>query len=172
MPVSVGQPQLRPVRALLTNAGGGKACLWIHEADVSWLVTYLAEEVAAGHGGPLTDSDTANASDCAEAGQAPLLDAAVAAPCGSDLDTPTKTKKGGHKIRWWDFDSVWEAVITKGPLTGRTCVCKVADLTPEKWAAVANVHKFEVDFERATFQEKKTAARHFLELYLKRCGAE
>ena len=50
--------------------------------------------------------------------------------------------------------------------------CKVANLTPDKWAAVATVHEYEVDFERATFQEKKTAARHDLEFHLQGCHAE
>ena len=89
----------------------------------------------------------------------------------ADFDTPNKAKKGGPKIRW-DFNGAWEAVITKGPQKGASVSCKVANLTPEKWAAVAKVHKCEVDLETATFQEKKTAARHFLELHLQGCHAE
>jgi hypothetical protein len=49
------QPQLRAVRALLT----GKNILWVHEEDVSWLLTYISDELATGDGGPIDDADGA-----------------------------------------------------------------------------------------------------------------
>ena len=60
----------------------------------------------------------------------------------------------------------------EGAAQGPTVSCNVANLTPQKWAAAAKVHKYDVDFERATFQEKKTAARHYLELPLEGFRAE
>ena len=166
MPASFRKPQLRPVRALEF----GRA-LWVHEDDVGWLVTYLAEEVATGGVGPIDDADGSGDDERAGADEAPFGDgAAVAVPSGGDPVTPIKAQRGEVKLRW-DFDGAWEGVITKGPHKGTTVSCKVANLTPQKWAAAAQVHKYDVDFERATYQEKKTAARHYLELHLQGCRA-
>ena len=104
--------------------------------------------------------------------EAPFGDgAAVAEPSGADPFTPIKAKRGDVKLRW-DFDGAWEGVITKGPHKGKSVSCKVANLTEKKWAAAAKVHKYDVAFEKATFQEKKTAARHFLELHVQGLSAE
>ena len=162
MPASFGQPQLRPVRAM----EGGRNTLWLHEDDVAWLVTYLADEVGTGGVGPIDDADGEVDDEGEEVHEAPFGDgAAVAVPSGGDPVTPIKAKRGEVKLRW-DFDGAWEGVITKGPHKGKIVSCKVANLTPQKWAAAAKVHKYDVDFERATFQEKKTVARHFLELHV------
>ena len=159
---------MRPVRAMY----GGGSSLWLHEDDVPWLVTYLADEVATGGVGPIEDSDGEVEDECAEASQAPCLDGAeVAASSVGDPVTPTKTKKGVPKIRW-DVNGAWEAVITKGPQQGTKVSCKVANLIPEKFAAVAKVHKYEVACERAVSLEKKLVARHSLELHLQGCHAE
>ena len=161
MPASFRKPQLRPVRAMEC----GRA-LWLHEDDVGWLVTYLAEEVVTGGVGPIDDADGEVDDERAEADEAPFGDgAAVAVPSGGDPVTPIKAQRGEVKLRW-DFDGAWEGVITKGPHKGTTVSCKVANLTRQKWAAAAQVHKYDVDFDRATYQEKKTVARHYLELHL------
>ena len=170
MPANLGKPQLRPVRAMLGARNG--SVLWMHEDDVPWLVRYLADEQAIGGVGPIEDSDGESDDECAEASEELCLDgAAVAAPSGGDPVTPTKTKKGAPKISW-DFNGGWEAVIKESPQKSTTVSCKVANMSPEKWAAVAKVHGHMGDYERASFQEKKTAARHFLELHLQGCHAK
>ena len=117
MPEHLGKPQLRPVSAML-GAGGRAQCIWLHEGDVPWLVTYLADEVATGGVGPIEDSDGEEQDECEEASMTASLDgaavaapsdgaavaappdgAAVAAPSEGDIVTPTKRKKGEPKIR-------------------------------------------------------------------------
>ena len=80
MPEHLGKPQLRPVRAML-GAGGKAQCIWLHEGDVPWLITYLADEVATGGVGPIEDSDGEEQDECEEASMTASLDGdAVAAP--------------------------------------------------------------------------------------------
>ena len=60
MSVNLGQPQLRPVRALLSTEGGGKSCLCIHEADVS------RQKASRYHMQPTSCFETNVAADAAE----------------------------------------------------------------------------------------------------------
>jgi len=151
------QPQLRAVRALLT----GKNILWVHEEDVSWLLTYISDELATGGVGPIDDADGAMDDD-----QGLNLDgAAVAAHSEDHPVTPVKAKNPVGKIRL-DFSGAWEAVISQGPQKGSTASCKVKSITSDKCEQVSMVHKYTVNFKTATFQDKKTDARHFLELHL------
>jgi hypothetical protein len=143
-----------------------KKPLWIHEDDVPWLVTYIADELGTGGVGPIEDA----AGDMEEEGQEEnqellIQGAAVAAPSLLDPVTPVKVKKAAGKVRW-DFNGAWEAVIKEGPQKGTKVTCVVNALTAAKWAVVSNLHQYPVDFENSTFQERKTAARHFLEQHL------
>ena len=62
MSVNLGQPQLRPVRALRmsTGSGAGRASLWIHEADVS------RQKASRYHMQPTSCFETNVAADAAE----------------------------------------------------------------------------------------------------------
>ena len=94
-----------------------------------------------------------------------ILDgAAVAAHSEDHLVTPVKARSLVGKIRW-DFSGAWEAVISQGPQKGSTVSCKVQSITSEKWEQVSRVYTYTVDFKTATFQDKKTVARHLLELH-------
>ena len=81
--------------------------------------------------------------------------------------TPVKARKALGKLRW-DYDGAWEAVITQGPRKGTKATCEVANMTAEKWELVSKLHEYTVEFETATFQDKKFAAKHYLQLHLQR----
>ena len=66
----------------------------------------------------------------------------------------------------WDFEGAWEADILQGPRSATKIKCRVNTFTTEKWARASRVHKYTVDFDNATFADKKEAAMHFMELYL------
>ena len=153
------KPQLRAVRALLT----GKNILWVHEEDVPWLLTHISEELATGDVGPIDDAGGAMDDD-----QGLNLDGAAVAAHSEDRPvTPVKARSLVCKIRW-DTSGAWEAVISQGPQKGSTASCNAKSVTSEKWEQVSRVHKYTVDFKPATSQNKKTVARHYLELHLQR----
>jgi hypothetical protein len=107
----LGMPQLRTVRVMCST----RNTLWIHEVDVPWLVTYMAEELASGGVGPIDDAEGDMEEECQERNQELLVQgAAVAAPLLLDPVTPVKGKKALGKVRW-DFNGAWEAVISRGP---------------------------------------------------------
>ena len=70
-----------------------------------------------------------------------------------------------YKLRW-DFKGVWEADILRGPRKVTTATCTISKLTSEKWARVSGVHTYTVDFNNATFADKKRVAMHFMKVYL------
>ena len=39
-------------------------------------------------------------------------------------------------------------------------------MTSDKWARVSGVHNYMVDFNNATYKDKKLVAMHFLELHM------
>jgi hypothetical protein len=49
----LGLPQLRSVRAMCST----RHTLWIHEEDVPWLETYMADELASGGVGTIEDAE-------------------------------------------------------------------------------------------------------------------
>ena len=83
---------------------GQALCIWLHEGDVPWLITYLADEVATGGVGPIEGADGEEQDECEEAIMtasldgaavaAPLDGAADAAPSEGDIVTPTKREEG------------------------------------------------------------------------------
>ena len=97
---------MRDVRAMVS--GSRTKSLWLHEDDVPWLVSYLAEEAAIGGVDPIDDPDGEAEDESvedkyAEASQAPTLDgAAGAAPPDGDHMTPphAKAKTGVATMRW------------------------------------------------------------------------
>ena len=143
--------------------------LWVHEEDVPWLLTYISDEYISGELAagrrlvPIDDADGAMDDD-----QGLILDGAAAAAHRKDhLVTPVNARSLVGTIRWdWDLVGAWTAVITQGPRKGTTVSCEVESITAERWELVSRVYKYTVDFKTATFQDKKTVGRHFLELHL------
>ena len=78
---------------------------------------------------------------------------------------PSKPKMNFYKLRW-NFVGAWEAHILRGPRKATTVTCRVNTITAEKWARVSGVHNYKVDFNNATFNDKKIVAMHFMELHL------
>lgn len=126
---------MRTVRLLAT----GTNSLWIAAEDIAWLVNCLADEVRSG-GVPVPDSP--------RIGEEPGLEENCAAP--------------GVHMRW-DFDGAWEAIVIAGPQKGKKAKSLVANLTEEKWRAVAAAGSFTT----ATPQQKKQATFAFLEMYMR-----
>jgi len=79
---------------------------------------------------------------------------------------PEKPIKGRKCRVRWDFNGAWEGDVTRGPNKGAHIVCKVSSMTAGKWATVSKVHHYTVDYVNASYEGKKTAALHFLELHL------
>ena len=75
-------------------------------------------------------------------------------------------------------DPGWIAEILKGPLTGKTFKCRLANLDADKWARVAEAVSMPgaepVPLELASFQQKKDGALLYAEAYCARLvqGAE
>ena len=66
----------------------------------------------------------------------------------------------------WGFNGAWEGVVSRGPSKGTQIVCKVSNMTAEKWASVSKVHSYTVAVVSASYEGKKTVALRFLELRL------
>ena len=66
----------------------------------------------------------------------------------------------------WGFNGAWEGVVSHGPNKGTHIVCKVSNMTAEKWASVSTVHNYTVDVVNAPYEDNKTAALHCLELHV------
>ena len=58
----------------------------------------------------------------------------------------------------------WETA--PGPAAGQNYVlapsCRLKDFTKDKWDVVDAIHQYGVDFDNASFQERKLAARDYL----------
>ncbi len=127
-----------------------------HEADVPWLVAYMATVMA--FGGVATDPDRVLRE--AEEAEHPTEEPAVAGGSGSAGPTA--------QIGWaWEDDSGWKAEIVGGPSDGRVIHCKVESMTAAKWAVVDKIHEYGVPFERASLDARTTAARHYLEHHVR-----
>ena len=106
--------------------------LWIAVEDVTWLVNYVADEVALGGVAEQQDeSDTEG--NC----ELPLL-----------------------RMKYDFAASAWQADFVDGPLRGETFTSSVANMTAEKWATVQAA--VAVEFENATLQQVKEGTRLFL----------
>ena len=78
---------------------------------------------------------------------------------------PSKPKMNFYKLRW-HFVGAWEAHILRGPRKATKVTCRVDNMTSEKWARVSCVHNYKVDFNNATYNDKKLVAMHFMELHM------
>ena len=106
--------------------------LWIAVEDVTWLVNYVADEVALGGVAEQQDeSDTEG--NC----ELPLL-----------------------RMKYDFAASAWQANFVDGPLRGETFTSSVANMSAEKWATVQAA--VAVEFENATLQQVKEGTRLFL----------
>ena len=84
---------------------------------------------------------------------------------------PIKPMMNFYKLRL-DFEGAWESDILRGPRKATKVTCRVNNLTAEKWARVSGVHNYKVDFNNATFNDKKTVAMHSMELHLQDVQSE
>ena len=140
----------------------GKNTLWIHEEDVPWLITYMAEEPATGGVVPIDDADGDMEEECQQRSQGLILDgAAVAAPSEADPVTPAKATKALGKMRW-DFNGAWEAVISQGPQKGTTASCRVNTMTAEKWAFVSKSAQVQGGVSERDFPVQEDCCEAFL----------
>ena len=106
--------------------------LWIAVEDVSWLVNYVAAEVALG--GVAEEQDESDAE--------------------GNCELPQLRMK-------YDFaERLWEGDFVDGPLRGKSYTSSVTNMTAEKWATVQAA--VAVEFEKATLQELKEGTRLFL----------
>ena len=88
--------------------------------------------------GPIEDADGVSEDDCPE----------------NSPQKPITRRKG--RVRW-DCNEAGEGVVTRGPLKGTRMIRNVSSLTAEKWAIVSTTHGYTVDFEHASYENKKTA---------------
>ena len=106
--------------------------LWIAVEDVSWLINYVAAEVALG-GVPEEQDDSDAEGNC---------------------ELPQLQMK-------YDFaNKLWTGDFVDGPLQGKTYSSSVAHMNAEKWAIVQAA--VAVEFEKATVQQVKEGTRLFL----------
>ena len=106
--------------------------LWIAVEDVSWLVNYVAAEVALG--GVAEEQDESDAE--------------------GNCELPQLRMK-------YDFaERLWQGDFVDGPLRGKSYTSSVTNMTAEKWATVQAA--VAVEFEKATLQELKEGTRLFL----------
>ena len=119
--------------ALSTNS------MWLYVEDLSWLVSWLRDELHSG-GVPVIMDDP--------------LDALEGNCRAKDVH-----------IRW-DFNGAWEAIILAGEQRGSTVKSCVAKLTAEKWIAIGGRQKYGLDFQSATENHLKEATFEFLEQHM------
>ena len=140
----------------------GSNSLFIGVFDVEWLITYVAKEL--------------------ELGGVALVPPSASSVAGGGDAAPAAVAAGGRDFRvQWDFfaareDPGWIAEILKGPLTGKTFKCRLANLDADKWARVAEAVSMPgaepVPLELASFQQKKDGALLYAEAYCERLVQE
>ena len=140
----------------------GSNSLFIGVFDVEWLITYVAKEL--------------------ELGGVALVPPSASSVAGGGDAAPAAVAAGGRDFRvQWDFfaameDPGWIAEILKGPLTGKTFKCRLANLDADKWARVAEAVSMPgaepVPLELASFQQKKDGALLYAEAYCARLVQE
>ena len=106
--------------------------LWIAVEDVSWLVNYVAAEVALG--GVAEEQD--------------------------ESDTEGNCELPQLRMKYDFAKRLWQGDFVDGPLRGKIYTSSVTNMTAEKWATVQAA--VAVEFEKATLQELKEGTRLFL----------
>ena len=106
--------------------------LWLAVEDVSWLINYVAAEVALG-GVPEEADDSDAEGNC----ELPQL-----------------------RMKYHFAERLWQGDFVDGPLRGNIYSSSVANMTAEKWATVQAA--VAVEFENAALQQLKEKTRLFL----------
>lgn len=137
-----------PARALGRSGGEtvqvkllakGTNSIWLHDAMLPWLLTFLADEHAR-------------------------CGVEVPAKNADENTLVANTSVPGLAIRW-DFSSQdsWEAIWIDGPRKGEIVRSSISAMTEQKWLAIDGDKEYGTTFSKAPFAARKKAVMKFLE---------